>query len=258
MKTLRMIGMAVIAFLIGAGCLSCSKDENSDGNRKLTKFVTVTDSGNEVGWTFTYDSNGKLNRAQFNDEWNGQTHTQTYQFSWNGDVVDVRQTDGSDDAKYTFTIENGLIRSARSTRNSYTENFTYTYFADRLERIDIKQGEATNYTTAAWDGDKLTRMSYSYSGSSAPDETLAITCEKSCSKGYCPLIAEMIGDTTPYIYLYMAHPELIGAKTTQLPTSVARSYHGNNESYNVNYEFDNNGYISKIVRNGVALTLKWE
>ena len=250
--------MAAIAVLMGVGFVSCSKDDNPDGGKKLTKFVAVTDSGNEVGWTFTYDSNGKLNMAQFTDEWGGQTHSQTYQFTWNGDVIDVRQAGGENDTKYTFTIENGLIRSARSTRNSYTENFTYTYFADRLERIDIKQGEATNYTTAAWDMDKLTRVSYSYSGSSTPDETLTITCEKSCSKGYCPLIAEMIDDSTPYIYLYMAHPELIGAKTTQLPTTIARTKHGSNESYNVNYEFDKKGYISKIVRNGVALTLKWE
>ena len=250
--------MALVAIIMGVSLTSCSKDENPTGDKKLTKLVAVTPSGNEVGWIFTYDGNGKLNKAQFNDEWDGKTYSTAYQFSWNGNTVDAKIADGSDDAKYTFTLENGLIRSARMARNSYTENYSYTYFADRLERIDIRQGEATNYTAASWDGDKLVKISNSYTGSSSADEIITITYGESCKKGYCPLIPEMIDESSPYTYLYMAHPELIGVVTMQLPATVTRTEHGRNDSYNVNYEFDKSGYISKITRNDVTLTLKWE
>ena len=131
--------MALVAIIMGVSLTSCSKDENPTGDKKLTKLVAVTPSGNEVGWIFTYDGNGKLNKAQFNDEWDGKTYSTAQLFSWNGNTVDAKTADGSDDAKYTFTQENGLIRSARMARNSYTENYSYTYFADRLERIDISQ-----------------------------------------------------------------------------------------------------------------------
>ncbi len=251
--------MALVAIVMGVSLASCSKDENPTGDKKLTKLVAVTPSGNEVGWIFTYDGNGKLNKAQFNDEWDGQTYSTACQFSWNGNTVDAKKADGSDDAKYTFTIENGLIRSAQMTRDSYTENYTYSYFSDRLERIDIKSGEAKNYTEVAWNGDKLTKISQSYSGSSTADETTTLTYAQTCSKGYCPLVPELVDDHTPYNYLYMAHPELIGALTTQLPSSVNWSNkNGRNENYNITYEIGKDGYISKITRNGVTLTLTWK
>ena len=67
MKTLRIFEMALVAIIMGVSLTSCSKDENPTGDKKLTKLVAVTPSGNEVGWIFTYDGNGKLNKAQFND-----------------------------------------------------------------------------------------------------------------------------------------------------------------------------------------------
>lgn len=260
MKTLRMFGLALLIIVMGMSLASCSKDDSASGNKRLTKLFSVPSSGGKIGWTFSYDGNGNLDKVQLDNEWNGQTYSEAYQFSWSGNVVDVRKTNGSDNAKYTFTIENGLIRSAKMTRDSYTENYTYTYFSNRIERIDLKSGESKNYTEVAWDGDKLTKISESYSGSSTADKTTKLTYSQTCSKGYCPLLPQMINSHSPYDLLHMAHPELIGARTTQLPSSVnvSDNNNNNNDSYNITYEIGKDGYISKMSRDGYTVTLIWE
>ena len=47
--------------------------------------------------------------------------------------------------------------------------------SDRIERNDIKSGEAKNFTEVAWDGDKLNKRSQFYSGSSTAEGTITLT-----------------------------------------------------------------------------------
>ena len=73
---------------------------------------------------------------------------------------------------------------------------------------------------------------------------------QSCKKGYFPFIAYMIGGRD---IIFMAHPEIAGMRTNQLPTSVTWTekdyYTGKTESSTstLTYEFDKEGYISKII-----------
>ena len=55
-----------------------------------------------------------------------------------------------------------------------------------------------------------------------------ITYEKSCRKGYFPL--SIIMDLEFNFYLYFAHPELLGLRTSQLPASVTYTYDDNSSS----------------------------
>ena len=60
-------------------------------------------------------------------------------------------------------------------------------------------------------------------------------------------------DTGECPLLFMAHPEIAGMRTTQLPTSITWThtddYSGktDSETSTMEYEFDKEGYISKII-----------
>ena len=60
-----------------------------------------------------------------------------------------------------------------------------------------------------------------------------------------------------------AHPEIVGARTTQLPVSDVYTYHGNeSKTTTYDYEFDKEGYISRFVRrrgnSAYVYDLTWE
>lgn len=263
MKTLRMFGMAMVAIVMGVSLASCSKDENPDGDnqskeKKLTKMVAVIEGGVEVGYIFTYDNNGKLNEAQYKDcYWSytngvptGVTPTiYTCQYAWSGDIINATHGNG----KSVFNQETGLIESVKITTPYSTKNYTYTYSSDRIAKIEEDNG---NLTEVTWNGDKLMKNSkLIYDGTLTEDDTYTITSYTgTCKKGYCPLIPEMIESAGSTCLLYMAHPELIGSQTTQLPTSRTHYYphyfNGEPEHYtmttDITYEFAEDGYISKI------------
>lgn len=242
-----MFGMAAIAVLMGVGFASCTK-ENPDGNNKtgekrLTKMVSVGEWGNEIGYIFTYNNDGKLNKAQYKDEWwssaNGVvTETYTFEYAWNGDIINITGYNS-----VALKLENGLIKSSKDSRDLNT--CTYTYLSDRVSKIEE---EDVSVTETTWNGDKLTKSVTRLGGSTDEYKSKTIhSYEGICQKGYCPLIPIMIEDSSAEGLLYVAHPELIGTQTTQLPASYTSFYvHGSTSANNVTYEFDKDGYISKI------------
>ena len=106
--------------------------------------------------------------------------------------------------------------------------------------------------TAIWDGDKLV----SISRGEADDVTLKYG--NSCQKGYFPLIATMIQDNPEFCLLFMAHPEIAGIRTSQLPTSVTITDDYSTDHSTITYEFDKEGYISKIKTSSSTHTLTWK
>ena len=138
--------------------------------------------------------------------------------------------------------------------------------ADRLEKIN-KGTDAFGkpaYTSTIWDDDKLVEITDANSGSTVK----TITYGKTCNKGYCPLVPSIIGlcdyfldaSDASEMGLYVAHPELIGARTSQLPTTITTTDQwGDSESENISYEFSEDGYISKIIwEDDYSLNLIWE
>ena len=97
--------------------------------------------------------------------------------------------------------------------------------------------------TCEWEGDKLISavnidihedLKYKYSNIS-------------CVKGYCPIIAW--NNTQEMITL--AHPERVGLRTTHCPVSIDgfSEFFDDPVTYNYTYEyeFDDEGYITKII-----------
>ena len=233
MKTLKMFGMAAIAVFMGVGFASCAKDDgNGVSGKKLTKIVVEGKYGETV--EFKYDSNGRLTEVTDGDG--------VYQYIWGDDAIKVNTPYTS--GNHTYALKNGLVQSW---------NMTLTYNqSNRPIKMVPDQGDYE--VTYIWDGDKLVSASevnedYQYGYT----DNATLTYEKTCKKGYSPLFVGAMGVSNDY--LFMAHPELLGARTTQLPANVSSSRVYNSESgvnsstsYTYDYELDNSGYISKIHR----------
>lgn len=228
MKTLRMVGMALMAVLMGVNCASCTKgdkpsSEDFSNEKKLMKFESDDDY-----IAFTYDNKGRLIKAERNDGYKQM-------IKWEDDVV--RTTDNVDYI-YTLPLSDGLVQSIYF--DDYKGSEALYNLSDRL----FKWSDDETETRFIWDEDKLVYATYEEYGHTY---NFALTYEGSCKKGYFPLLHTIV-DFETSLYLLFAHPELWGLRTTQLPSRCTCTY-GNNSQYTetYSYELDEDGYISKMV-----------
>ncbi|MBO5250379.1 MAG: DUF4595 domain-containing protein [Bacteroidaceae bacterium] len=280
MKTFRMIGMALFAVLMCVNFASCSSDDDDDSTeekeeggvvvsgKKITKIVGQTEGGSYLEtYTFSYDNKGRLVKAVEKEQEDNYTSTDTFDFIWGDDAIKVTEKStysGSSSTyteSYTLILNNGLVQYEDYGDDDGVGTYTYNS-SNRL----IKFSDGGSWAeTAIWDGDKLVSKT---DGS----EEGKLSYGKSCKKGYFPLIASIM-EAGECNILYMAHPEIAGMRTTQCPTSITWTdtddYSGgtDSETKNITYEFDKDGYISKITikttykddsTDTATLTLTWE
>ena len=216
-----MFGMAMIGVLTAVGAVSCSK-ENPEGSedfsneKKLVKMVAKDENGKDLEvFTFKYDGKGRLIESTGSFDYGEQSWTKEY--VWGDNAI---ACNGSE-----LPLKDGLIQHPKCTYHS----------SNRV----IKYDDAT----IIWDGDKIVSMS-SYIGTD-----LKFIYGEPCKKGYNPLLLYVM---TEYQETFYAHPELIGARTRQLPIWIGEM--------SLKYEFDNEGYITKIYINQSKhpMVLTWE
>lgn len=254
MKTFRLIGAALLAVLMCANFASCSKDDDANtdtggedvvvGEKKLVKMVS-----NEETYTFSYDNEGRLSSAidtySYDDGSYSEKSKYSYKFIWGDDAVVVkyeyeRESDyiyggtvtGTD--TYTYSLKDGLVQSYVDDDN---DKGTYSYnSSNRLIKAEYTRKDWT--IDAVWDKDKL--VSVKTSDTYGPYTSSILTYgETTCKKGYFPLISNIIELEE---VLFMAHPEIAGMRTNQLPNT----YSPDDEEISMTYEYDKEGYISKI------------
>lgn len=257
MKTFRLISAALLAVLMCANFASCSKDDdaaNTDGGgndeggnqevivseKKLVKMVS-----NEETYTFSYDDEGRLNSAtdtySYDDGSYSEKSKYSYKFIWGDDAVVVKyeyelESDyiygGTDTGTgtYTYSLKDGLVQSYVDDDN---DKGTYSYnSSNRLIKAEYTRKDWT--IDAVWDKDKLVSVNTN-------DTYVAIlTYGETCKKGYFPLISNIIELEE---VLFMAHPEIVGIRTNQLPNTYS---YEDDEEISLTYEYDKEGYISKI------------
>ena len=231
MKTLRMFGMALVAIIMGVSLSSCNKDENPENGgdfsneKKLVKMVCESGDWQRV-YTFNYDDSGRVIKATKDGH--------TCQIIWGDDAVKI-------DNGTTITLENGLIQR-------WDDYMTFTY---NTSNRFVKWETNGTTKTAIWDGDKLVSISNYYGGDNI------LTYKGTCKKGYFPFYNGSLVDDVTGGWLFSAHPELIGARSRQLPATETYD----NRTINFTYEFDEEGYISKInevEEDTYTYTLTWE
>ncbi len=250
--------MALLAVLVCVNFTACSGDDDSvegggvvAGGKKLAKLVMTYSDYSET-YTFSYDSKDRLINVISTVEREGERYTSDYQLIWGDDAIKISERYGEDVDYYTATLNKGLVQRMDVNSGNYNNYCIMTY--NQAKRL-VKGEEKDDYeVNAIWDGDKL--MSISEDGY----ETTFVYQETQ-NKGYFPFYS-MLMDIIKCDVLYMAHPELCGMRTTQLPASWTITNRNETETMNATYEFNKDGYISKMnikTGDGVnTLVLDWE
>ena len=240
-KIFRLLGVISSAIVLCLSIISCSKDNSKEPvDKKLVKFGSLpalSDPSN--GYTFVYDNNDRLVSATVKYD-----STITYNFIWEGNVITVNKTSntGSAPQSYKFVLENNLVQYFEKGNN---ERCTFKYNSAN------KFIESSEGNSAEWDGDKFIKFSENRIECILAYGTI-------CNKGYLPFTATVIPPAECTV-LYLAHPEIGGIRTNQLPSSMDLYLAGKKSStMNFDYEFDEDGYITKIINDSVTYVLQWE
>ena len=264
MRFCRFFGVALTAILLSVNFTSCSKSEdnktstggeNFANEKRLVKLVekyTLNSTEYEQTTTFKYDDKKRVIEShEVSKKSNGATSTFDAQYIWGDDVIqflaqEISNEGGRDEGpiKYTqeLTIKNGLVQSLDDEVVSYNSKGRYN-------------------ETVTWDNDKLV---YEQTGDIDYRYTYKGVI---CQKGYFPLWGNLLGGIIEG--LFTAHPELVGIRTQQLPANAICAKHYIDSSKEglattYEYEFDNEGYITKITIQDSAegsvstYTLTWE
>lgn len=239
MKTFRLIGMALLAVVMGFNFIACSDDDepskNDDGvitnQKQLMQIKMVDDDDESVITEYAYDSNGKLVSATNTEQYDGKKQTTTYTITWGTNKI-IENRNGE---SLTCTLKDGLITRTSDSDGGDLNNAEFTYNSNKqLTQLQDNEDEYTSYT---WQGEKLTKISwheqyydnaneFSYSG-------------KTC-KGYFPIMAWNVDDLHP---LLEAHPELVGMRCNQLPDQISNKNDNYEDIVKYTYKFDKDGYI---------------
>lgn len=237
MKTFRFIGMTLFTVLMCVNFASCSKEdlpgyELTTGEKKLTRIEAKGGGYNSSVWDFIYDSEGKLHEVTYTK--NGKLIRKS-KYVWSNNTI--RRVNEDYETKYT--LQNGLIQgwSTQSYKIIYRDTRQPKEFANR---------------TFLWnDNNGLIRVSdelYNTSGNKIYDSRSFFYNEngRTC-KGFNSMVpielaafAAVTGDIED---LFVVHPELVGMRTTQLPTRYMDSDINGNSQGNISYRFDSEGYV---------------
>ena len=237
MKTLRSIVMAAIAVLVSANFVACSKDAIGDpfstikkyaNEKKLVKIVSenVAYGSTEETVTFKYDNNGRLVETIANGRNSYSEWISVAEYVWTNDAVIYREeeTSGNECRIYErkYKISNGLVRKIYDVDEEYPLSYN-------------RDGRYNEDGLLEWNGDKLMCTFGDYMS--------VYTYGEPCKNGYLPFFSF---DSSS---LFLAHPELLGVRTKQLPQSCrSTAYYAQNidpYSSTYEYEFDADGYVTK-------------
>ena len=246
MKNFQLIIVTLVAIL---GFNSCSNQFESNNEKKLVKYVCVNDTNFKLfEQSIEYNEKGQAISIQddhyfADDEYSLGLH----QFNWNENSIDATQELSvklfgeylDQTINCTITLENNRFTKFEYDVKNAISNYTY----DKEGRMQTYV-DAISDATCVWDADKL----ISIDNDAFNTEHRYTYGNISCLKGYCPIIINAT-QTEPLPFI---HPEFAGLKTKQCPISEECTYFDEEdkpliEYYTYEYEFDNEGYITKII-----------
>ncbi len=257
MKTFRFIGMALIAILMCVNFTSCSSDDDEiikddDGvvtsEKKLIEVKEAYEDGTNT-MTFSYDSKGKLISIVEKDY--DSSNSDITNIIWGENTV----KESSDGESITYSINDGLVRTGLES-----DGRDYSFVYNSSKQLTTYQYSDEHYSstrTLTWENGKVTKMDYD------GEEISTITYSNQTCKGYFPLMASMVEDD---FKVMLAHPELIGMRTTQLPSQINSKGNNWEDKEEYTYKLDKDGYVesctAKYIKNDrtytTNYTFKWE
>lgn len=236
MKTIRKIGMALFAVLMSVNFASCSKDEDdpmnqSNNEKKLVRVMEYYDDKSLACiYEFLYNKQEKVietnytSRDCYSDPW----ETKTTKFIWNSN-------------KSITVIEDGVEGNVQLSNGRINELGAYSFSYNKDGKINKfeEKGDYFNSTIAyTWQDGKLSLFDYQ-SGSFGYSNSIRYS-NNQC-KGFFPLFGKVV--RLELHCLFIAHPELVGAKTNYLPSKISSD--DISHTYTFNYELDSEGYMNR-------------
>ena len=235
MKKIRIIGMVLVAIIMGVNFTSCKPDDTPE-DEPAKKLVMFGHNGNEK--ILNYDDQGHL--IGYSEIMAGIMAT--YTFVWGENTIDITlDLGGLSQEKCTLKLENGLASEISENTLTFSSSFKYNS-SNRL--IECKNWLCTR--SLEWNDDKLMVKHDTVAIGTGKD---TYTYNNNTTKGYNPLIPFIV---TPTELLYVAHPELAGLASQKLiDTEYTYDLLGFDEEYTYSYKyeygFDEDGYVNKVI-----------
>ena len=230
----------------GGGVENEGGNGNPDTPIKEKRLVKVVSGQTDpTTYTFEYDNEGRLIKVV--ESWEKDTYSDvcTSSYEWGFNKIDVKQVSCSSDGSESYTStaicsyildNNGLVTEYTNSDKYINCTIKYYYTYNESNRLTSVTGTDSN-DAFVWSGDKLTTYKWY-------DDVCTLTYGKTCKRGYNIFLGEFIQGGYELI---MGHPELFGARTKQLQTTVILGdSDGDSETQTFEYEFDSEGYVSKI------------
>lgn len=233
--------MALIAILVSVNFTACSSDDdegdtpikNDDGiitNQKRLVEITESDKDGTNTLSFSYDSKGRLISVVGKD-YDGSSDVTN--ITWGENTI----TESSNGESITYSLTDGLVRTGSETDG---DNCSFAY--NSLKQLTTYQyGDKydSSTRTLTWENGKVTKIAYD-------KETLEITYGSQTCKSYFPFMATMVEDD---FKVMLAHPELVGLRTTQLPIQSYSKDGGYETTSKLTYKLDKDGYLESCTEN---------
>lgn len=236
MKQFRLLGMAVAALVLSIGFVACSSSDDDDDNNKTTvekKLMSISedDGEDESSITnFVYGTDGKLIKT---------TGKYNVNFSWNGNTIILTSQGEEPD---TITLKDGKIFSANTV---YTGN-CISKFLNTYGNTEFTWQEGNIIQTV--EEDLPTHDCFYYTSTYYTDKINKHPIFDFEGLRLTNIFSSDYGDL-----LLMAHPELLGTSNKNLIKSVTETNkeHSYTDTTNYTYEFDADGYPTKITETEV-------
>lgn len=245
--------MTLFVVLMCVNLTSCEKDEI---NRPQYELIT---------------SGKKITKIEISNSYIGHS---LYSFNYDdaGRLLEVICSNGNNTYKYNYTWSNNIIKGSSYNTYALIDGFISKYndnkeviYSGQQRAYKIKSLSSYDYDyTFIWDSNSggLGRRDIHYreeNRSSAEESFRFIYDEKvkTCNN-FNPIFPILLSDAFDGDLLCVAHPELVGARVTQLPNRFTKENfwidgNGRRDSETIhgtcNYKFDSDGYLTECIMN---------
>lgn len=253
MKTFRLIGTGLMAVLLCFAFTACDGDDEEDAPNdppqetekklvKMTQFIKGHYADYYNTFYFEYDSQEKLSQYRYisTTQWGEKTDIKDFLHSENS----IMSTNKNGDY-IRYNLFNDKINIIQREESIYSDVYHLKYDASGY-LSNITEGRSTDYITEfnfTWSGNKLIK----YQTESGREHKYTYN-SKTC-KGFNPIFF-FHGMNIEDCLLLLAHPELAGFKSNQLPSYREWGWNDKNEirgTWAFNYELYPDGYLKKCI-----------
>lgn len=226
---------------------ACSEDygiSTEDGLKKIKKIERSDPYTKHIIWNFNYDKSGKLLTVTMD---NGE-YTSTKNYTWKKNTIESSYE--------TFTLNEGVISNYCNDKK-----VSYSYSTGKPIGVEFLERESYGHEyTFVWQDDGLNRRDIHYrEGNRAyATESLRFLYDENATtcKYFNPIVPIFISEGLGWDFLCVAHPELVAACSTTLPSRFIKDdyYNMNSSDWGwtetrgtFSYKLDSEGYLIEYI-----------